>query len=103
MILQNCRKLLTNPGTNDYNIALYFVDMSGQSSRIGQGYQIFCNSSALRILVGNGTNDVTADDYTLNMIGTDVLNPLSNTAKNGGKNWCGYLTGSSACKIFGNG
>lgn len=23
--------------------------------------------------------------------------------KNGGKNWCGYLTGSSACKIFGNG
>lgn len=78
-----------NPGPNDYNIRLYLINMSGESCGIGTGNQIFCASSALRILVGNGTGDVTADDYTLNMIDTNVLKPLSNTAKNGGNinNW----------------
>ena len=101
MILQNCRKLLTNPGPNDYNIALYLVDMSGQSSGIGQGSQIFCSRSALRILVGTGTNAVTENDYTLTMIDTNVLNPLSNTAKNGG-NVNNYTRLSTVSTTFNN-
>ena len=84
MILQNCRIALTNPASsNDYGLGVATKTMDGGSG-IARGYDIFCGRSALRILVGTGTNAVTENDYTLTMINTDVLNPLSNTAKNRG-------------------
>ena len=102
MILQNCRIALTNPGSsNDYGSGVSTKTMNGEFGGLARGDSIFCGNSALRILVGTGTDAVTENDYTLTMIDTDVLKPLSNTAKNGG-NINNYTRLSTVSTTFNN-
>ena len=95
MILTNCKKLLTNPNGNDYNLTIYLTDFNGKSQSGNLGYNIFTSGNALRVLVGSGTDEVKETDYKLsNMLDTSVLNVLSLSSKVGGKinNWTRLAT-----------